>query len=132
MYVSIATSNRSGVSTPGESLSLDIPHGLALSYNGPSVLPDICKGDMISTIVFEPPASMALSTTCNLDLKVPDNEAIGEVEVLSESLGINHFAFKSIKIETAFSLGQSVSLTLGLTAGFEVSAILFHLFISLV
>ena len=131
MYVSIATSNRSGVSIPGKSWSLDTPQGLALSYSGPSILPGICKGDMISTIVFEPPASMALSTTCNLDLKVPDKEVNGEVQVLSESLGINHFAFKSIKIETAFSLGQSVSLTFELTAGFEISVILFHLFISL-
>jgi hypothetical protein len=87
---------------------------------------------MISTIVFEPPASMALSTTCNLDLNIPNNEVIGEVEVLSESLGINHLAFKSIKIETAVSLWQSVSLTFELTAGFKISAILFHLFISLV
>ena len=95
MCISIATIDQDNVFLPGESWALDVPKGLALSFRGDSILPDISKGDMTSTIAFVPPASMSLSNICDVNLKTPLDHA--KDQVLSEPLGINHFAFKSVE-----------------------------------
>ena len=120
MYISIATKDEDNISLPGESWTLDVQKGLALSFRGDSILPDICKGDMTSTIGFSPPASMSLTNTCDVKLKAPSDTAGGQV--LSEPLGINHFEFKSVEIETSISLNPSApSFGFALTSSFEIA-----------
>jgi hypothetical protein len=91
--------------------------GLALSVSGPSIFPDICKGNMASTIAYELPYSMSLSNNCTLDFKAPPDES-NVTNTTRPPLGINHFTFKSITIETAIS---PVLATFGLEANFEIA-----------
>ena len=54
---------------------------------------------MVSTIAYESPTSMSLSNNCNLDFKVPPEDAKQQ----ELTLGINHFKFKNLAIATTIS-----------------------------